>query len=106
MLEDNDLDERHLNDISENMARSTDALYGSMSGSRVGSLVMPKRWARNGSDVLCISTNKALEASLVKVSNCPLSAVDIEVILQRQQACGYTSPLYDAGKADIDSGGL
>ena len=66
--EDNDVELRHVKAISENVVRSTEALYGSMSGRSGDSLVMPKRWHRKGSDVLCRSMKSAQEVSLRYVS--------------------------------------
>ena len=41
--EDSEAELRHLKLISENIARSTEALYGSTSGSKAGSLTTPNR---------------------------------------------------------------
>ena len=62
--DDSEVELRHLKLISENIARSGAALYESRSGSNVGSLAIPKRWHRKGSDVLCKRTKSAQEVSL------------------------------------------
>lgn len=46
--DESEVEDRHLNDISENAGRSMEDLYGSMKGSSVGSLTTPKRWHVNG----------------------------------------------------------
>lgn len=63
-------DDRHLNDISENigLCRSVDVLYGSASVSTVSSFVTPNRWHRKGSRILCIRTNRILDSMLNVVS--------------------------------------
>jgi hypothetical protein len=43
VCEDNDVDERHLNDISENIGLCIDILYGSTKGSSASSFVTPHK---------------------------------------------------------------
>lgn len=43
VCDDNDIDERHLNDISENIGLCVDVLYGSINGRSAASFVTPHR---------------------------------------------------------------
>jgi hypothetical protein len=66
--EDRDVDERHLNDISENIGCCLEALYGSISGRSACSLITPNRWARKGSSVLLVTIKSAMETILDNIS--------------------------------------
>ena len=68
VCEDSEVDDLHLNDISENIGRCAEYLDGRASGSRSCCFVMPSKWHLKGSFIRCISTNKIIEMMLLRVS--------------------------------------
>lgn len=68
VFEDTELDERHLKDISENIGRSVDALYGCTAGRIADSLTMPNKWLLCNSGIFCNSTKRMAETSLSIIS--------------------------------------